>query len=88
MQTRPPRVTNIPIATLGNTDSIKTSANEQVLRPNRVEVLLEPHIPAVSLKIEMNDRTVIYPLSLPTVMQLAKCLRRTVCDYLNGSETE
>ena len=78
----------IPVVPPHGTGAIKTQANERSHLPNTVEVLSVPDTPSVLLKIEVNDYTSVYPLALPTAMQLAKALRQAVDDYLNGPETE
>ena len=81
-------MTAIPIVPPHGTQAIKDSANEKSHLPSALEVLLVPDTPTVALKIEVNGYTSVYPLSLPTAMQLAKGLRQAVCRYLNGPETE
>ena len=79
---------DIPIAPTHGTDIIKDRANERVLHPSKVTVQRVPHTPTVLLKIQTEGYTAVYPLALPTAMQLAKALRRAVFVYLNGPEKE
>ena len=79
----------IPIHPPATTSRLSDSATERVLLPTSLEVDTLSSMDLVSLKIQLGEEFLVFPLSPPTAKQLSRALRKAVRGYLKSpSERE